>query len=195
MNKVQVAKVLSMLDEKKLNGQFITLTTMTQSGFSATAKKAGYMKLAYFQSHNWVKSFQELVNTSTGLVDAGIVYPEPDASKYSKIDVNGLFVHLNSDIEKWYIRCMFNEHSSKPFSMFIDSNGNKVMPEECLTPSALKEYNGTAEHNTDKGQLTDLAKVVFRNFSIDNIMRLSIGGETLIDSDCVNLIDVIDKAR
>ncbi len=196
MIKEQVAQVLSDLDSKKLNGQFISLTTRTQSGFSASAKKAGYWKYSIFQTHNWTKDFKTLVETSTGMSDNNINYPELDESKYKAIDVNGLFCQLRSNIEAWYIRLMFNERTAKPtLVIFVGSNGKLVSPEECLTVSALKNYRGEYVPQTVKGALSLIHKVKFRNFKLENIIRLAIGGQEFIDPNLNDLISMIESHR
>lgn len=194
MEKIQVASILNILDEKNTNGQFIGVILRTQSGFSAGAKNAGYWKVTKFTGHNWVKTFQELVNTSSGLTKAGIEYPELDESRYSKIDANGLFVHLNSDHEKWYVRMMFNENSPKPTTVFVDMTaGKEITPEECLTPSALKKYRGEIKITTEKGELLEKAKVTFRNISIENIVQFSISGNMFVDESLKHYLQYVKK--
>ena len=74
------------------NGQFFTIEARTQSGFSASAKKSNYFKVSKFQSHVFVKSFSELVNTSTGMQELNADYQPEQESLYDSQDY-----YLNQD--------------------------------------------------------------------------------------------------
>ena len=162
------------------NWQFFTMIAKTQSGFSASAKKAGYWKISKFQSHVFVKSFSELTNTSTGMVELNANYKPENESLYNAIAHNGLLANLKSNTSKLYIRCMFNEHNAKPEVKFIDSNNNVIDPEECLTASALEKFRHEKSFSdmSKSEKIAEISQVNIRYFSWENVQYLSIGGVT-----------------
>lgn len=162
------------------NGQFFTVVAKTQSGFSASAKKAGYWKVSKFQSHVFVKSFSELTNTSTGMVELNATYKPENESLYNNIAHNGLLAELKSCPDKKYIRCMFNEKTARPEVKFIDSFGNEITAEDCLTASALAKFRHEKEFSamSKSEKIAEISQVNIRYFSWENITYLSIGGIT-----------------
>jgi hypothetical protein len=160
------------------NGQFFTIISKTQSGFSALAKKSGYWKISKFQSHVFVKSFSELTNTSTGMSELNATYKPENDSLYNAIAHNGLLATLKSNPSKQYIRCMFNEKTAKPEVKFVDNSGNIVTAEECLTASALEKFRHKKEFSrmSKSEKIAEISDVNIRYFSWENIMYIAIGG-------------------
>lgn len=161
------------------NGQFFTIEARTQSGFSASAKKSNYFKVSKFQSHVFVKSFSELVNTSTGMQELNADYQPEQESLYEGVAHNGLLALLKSNMDKQYIRCMFTEKTAKAEVHFYNMAGEEVSAEECLTKSALEKFNHEKSFSdmSKSEKIAEISKTAIRYFSWENITYLSIGGK------------------
>ena len=171
-------------DDHFIYGQIFTVLSKTQSGLTTTAKKAGYLKVSLFQARIYkAESVIEKINTSTGMVDAGLTYTAKRESYYVSEGLNGLFSALKSNEDKKYLEIYFTESDEnfKSQSIFVSPNGDIITDENELATIKEKPCKQSAAY--------EISGVKIRQFSWENLIYVKIAGNTCQDN---NLIDIIN---
>lgn len=187
MNNVQFDQLQGDLSGEKLYGQFLGLTLVTDNGFAAASRKAGWRKVTVYNVQLMKKSYFDVVNTSTGAVEAGIEIHALRDSHYESEGHHGFFSHLASDPNKKYVRVVYDANKSHaPKTIYLNAMGEIVSYEEAeahFTDSYRTKMRGEDEPKTARAKVLNAADIDVRFVpaKVENIAVLKVGGVEVRD--------------
>jgi hypothetical protein len=169
----QFQEVLAM-NEEKIFGQFITITSVTDpiKDLLPEFKDMGIKKVSTIQTHLFKKSYLDIVNTSTGAMQAGVEFKPKKESPYTSLALNGLCSELKSNPDKKYLILKFSGEDTSTI-YYVNDRGEKFDAGTILKEKYVSVRKATMESLG--------VKVEFRAFNIDNIYELSINKQILTD--------------
>ena len=180
-------EILKGLEDEIAYGQFLTCMYVSEpktSDLNPEYKKAGIKKVSYFQTRLFKKSYLEMVNTSTGAINAGVEFKAVRKPTYNSVALNGFLSELISDNEKKYMILKFRK-SDTTFAhvKYVDGNGVEYKAEDILREKPVSERQAAID------AITGEEKPEVRNYAIEKIAYLAIGGHKFIDHDVIAEIE------
>ena len=177
----------SIAEKKNVLGQFVSVISVSEQEKNVLPeyKGKGIVKVSAFQAHIRKDEYLEVLNTSTGAVETGVQFTAKRESYYYDIAHCGFCRALKSDPSKLYVELRFNDKDKEADDSFlVDEEGN------FYDFSILKEKS----KNT-RAKLVEVFKVSIRQFKIESIARLKIGGEIFDDENLIKYIDMIEARK
>lgn len=179
MQQQQYDEVKSM---KNIMGQFVTIISVTDQTDKVLPqfKADGIRKVSKFQCHVRSDNYIDLLNKSSKADELGIEVKAKRKSYYSPEAHKGFCCHLNSDPDKKYFEVKWTE-KDKPVddSFYLDAKGVIRKAEEVLKD---KKKN-------DRARLADAMRVQVRQFKIESIALMRVGGKTFVDPELKKFTD------
>ena len=175
MNNDQFGEIVAMDGEKNIWGQFIGVISVTDPNdmLLPEYRKQGIIKISQFIARVNKKDYYEMLNTSTGAVEAGINFDPLGKSPYRSVAFNTFCAVLKRDEDERYFFIRFGENDSKNRkAVYIDKDGNVLDSEKILAPEKPGNF---------RKQAAEHCGVICRSFKLRNIARMKIGGKVYID--------------
>lgn len=186
MKSEQFNQVVALEAEKAIFGQWISIVSVTDTdkNLKPEYRKTGILKVSQFTAHVRKASYIDLLNTSTGAIEAGIEFKPKRPSYYETVAHNGFCSLLKSKPEEKYFIIKFNENDTKPAkTIYVNAEMKELKEEDIL----LEKKEG----NVRTQLVADVAEVKIRNFKLASIAKMSVGGLVLIDDDLCKYIAII----
>ena len=197
MDVKQYNTLLSSLDDN-IYGQKFSVLIVSDSGFNAVAKKAGYKKVTKISVSIRKVSYLDIVNDSSGAEKLGVTFNPKRDSYYESEKLLGLFSHLISKPDEKYMQFKWNDEDGGNVvkSVYVDAT-LKIVAEEktdtmvksLYTPSAYKSL--TEGYGRTKVMRDNDIHVYHNTPKIENIAKIKIGGIELTDKNLINYTNII----
>ena len=180
-------------------GQKFSLLAVSNSGFCAAAKQAGYKKITKCVVSIRKASYLDVVNTSTGAELLNVEFKPQRESFYESEKLYGLFSHLKSNPDEKYFQLKWDadDKGNSIKSVYVDAKLQIVATEitdtlvrSLYTPSA---YKGLTEgYGRTKVMRENDINVMHITPKAGNIASIKIGGlDEVIDPDLKDYVGII----
>ena len=191
MNKKQFDELCNI---KNLFGKYFSMVYIAPQDTYVLPqyKGKGIVKATKQTVHLLKDNYITQLETSTGLVEAGITMESVRASYYTSIAHHGFCcfkLDKKTSEPKYYLEIRYKETSDKDHarnkttSILLDASG-KVYPDTILKPKTESERQKVAR---DIGGILPP-----KQYMIERIARLSIGGQVFIDPDLPQFDEIME---